>query len=107
MSSQYYLCCAHIIGCTVLLQSATLYSVPVRKSFSRLLFHLEAVRLPPSYLSQRRFTANFNSDDDFVKFPSSSIFPGSSLTGLEVRTLSLVSILLCDCSVLVTVVIVC
>lgn len=61
----------------------------MRKSFSRLLFHLEAVRLPPSYLVQRRFTANFNSDDDYVKFPSRSIFPGSSLAGLQVCPLAL------------------
>lgn len=59
-------------------------SVPVKKSFSRLLFHLEAVRLSPSFLTQRKFTANFDSDDDYVQFPSSSIFPGSSLAGLEV-----------------------
>ena len=64
-------------------------SVPVKKSFSRLLFHLEAVRLSPSFLNQRKFTANFDSDDDYVKFPSSSIFPGSSLAGLEVCSCAL------------------
>lgn len=68
--------------CNLLVSS----SAPVTKSFSRLLFHLEAVRLPSSYLSGRRFTANVDSDDDYVKFPSSSIFPGSSLAGLEVRS---------------------
>lgn len=68
----------------------SLCSVPVKKTFSRLLFHLEVQRLPPSLLAQRRFTASFNSDDDFVKFPVNSIFPGSSLSGVEVRFTTIV-----------------
>ena len=56
----------------------------MKKSLSRLLFHLEAERLSPSLLTQRQFTASFNSDDDYVKFPTDSIFPGSSLAGVEV-----------------------
>ena len=61
-------------------------SAPVSKTLSRLLFHLVAERLPPASLAQRRFTASFSSDnDDFVKFPTDSIFPGSSLAGIEVR----------------------
>ena len=60
-------------------------SAPVIKTLSRLLFHLVVERLPPSILTQRRFTASFNTDDDdFVKFPSDSIFPGSSLAGIDV-----------------------
>ena len=60
-------------------------SFPVTKILSRLLFHLVVERLPPASLAQRRFTASFSSDnDDFVKFPSDSIFPGSSLAGIEV-----------------------
>jgi hypothetical protein len=58
-------------------------NAPVSKTLSRLLFHLVAERLPPSLLAQRRFTASFNSDDDYVKFPRDSIFPGSSLAGVE------------------------
>lgn len=51
-------------------------------TFSRLLFYLEAVRLPPSYLPSREFSAS--SDSDFIRFPRDSIFAGNTLTGLDV-----------------------
>lgn len=60
-------------------------SVPVTMTFSRLLFYLEAVRLPPSYLPSREFSASSNSD--FIRFPRDSIFAGNTLTGLNVSTI--------------------
>ena len=58
-------------------------SEPVIVRISRLLFYLEAVRLPPVLLPHKRFTADFDSDEDFVRFPPDSIFSGS-ITDLDV-----------------------